>query len=144
MRLREWLEEDLPKIAEMERAYFDGDAWTEKMLLDTMRSPFSWGVLAEEGGQVCGYACLMALFETAELLNIAVDDSFRRRGIGKLLMNALHERARVLGAERMMLEVRRSNTPAIAMYESFGYVKIAVRKGYYSEGEDADIMQKDL
>ena len=144
MILREWTKGDLPKIAEMERAYFAGDAWTEKMLLDTMASPFSWTVLAEEGGQVCGYACLMTLFETAELLNIAVDDTLRRRGVGGLLMNALHERAKELGAERVMLEVRRSNAPAIAMYQKFGYVKIAVRKGYYSDGEDADIMQKDL
>ncbi len=144
MILREWTQGDLPKIATMERAYFAGDAWTEKMLSDTMNSPFSWTVLAEDGGQVCGYACLMTLFETAELLNIAVDNAVRRRGFGDLLMNALHERARELGAERVMLEVRRSNDPAIAMYRKHGYEKIAVRKGYYADGEDADIMQRDL
>ena len=144
MKLREWTDGDLERIAQMERAYFAGDAWTEKMLRDTMASPYSWTVLAEEGGKVCGYACLMTLFETAELLNIAVDSEFRRRGIADLLMKALHDKATELSAERVMLEVRKSNLPAIGLYVKHGYQKIAVRKGYYSDGEDADIMQKDL
>ena len=144
MILREWTKDDLPKIAEMERAYFAGDAWSEKMLLDTMESSFSWTVLIENGGQVCGYACLMTLFETAELLNIAVDKAFRRQGIADRLMDALHEKARGLGAERVLLEVRKSNDPAIGLYAKHGYEKISVRKGYYSDGEDAEIMQKNL
>ena len=144
MKLREWTDGDLERIAQMERAYFAGDAWTEKMLRDTMASPYSWTVLAEEDGKVCGYACLMTLFETAELLNIAVDSEFRRRGIADLLMKALHDKATELSAERVMLEVRKSNLPAIGLYVKHGYQKIAVRKGYYSDGEDADIMQKDL
>ena len=144
MNLREWTEGDLPKIAEMEREYFGGDAWSEKMLLDTLKLSFSWTVLAEEGGQVCGYACISSLFETAELLNIAVAKEWRRQGIGDTLINALHARAKELGAERMMLEVRCSNVPAIALYRKYGYEKIAVRKGYYADGEDADIMEKIL
>ena len=144
MKLREWTDGDLERIAQMERAYFAGDAWTEKMLRDTMASPYSWTVLAEEDGIVCGYACLMTLFETAELLNIAVDSEFRRRGIADLLMKALHDKATELSAERVMLEVRKSNLPAIGLYVKHGYQKIAVRKGYYSDGEDADIMQMDL
>ena len=144
MKLREWTDGDLERIAQMERASFAGDAWTEKMLRDTMASPYSWTVLAEEDGKVCGYACLMTLFETAELLNIAVDSEFRRRGIADLLMKALHNKATELSAERVMLEVRKSNLPAIGLYAKHGYQKIAVRKGYYSDGEDADIMQKDI
>ena len=144
MLLRAWEEKDLVEIAEMEKRCFPSDAWTRAMLADTMRMPYQWSVLAEDRGQVCGYACLFSLFETAEVLNIAVDLPYRGRGIGAELLSALHEKAKELGAERMMLEVRASNVAAIAMYQKFGYEKISVRKGYYADGEDADIMQKIL
>ena len=131
-------------IADMEKRCFPSDAWTRAMLADTLKMPYQWSVLAEEDGQVCGYACLFSLFDTAEVLNIAVDYAFRGKGIGGTLLQALHEKAKELGAERMLLEVRASNTPAIALYHKFGYEKISVRKRYYADGEDADIMQKML
>lgn len=144
MLLRPWKEEDLPAIAAMEQRCFPQDAWSQKMLEETMQAPFSWCVLAEDGGQVCGYACLYSVFDTADLMNIAVDSAFRGRGIGGALVDALHAKAKELGAERMLLEVRVSNAAAIALYKKQGYEKIAVRKGYYGNGEDADIMQKKL
>ena len=144
MKLRAWTEEDLFVIADMEKRCFPSDAWTRAMLADTLKMPYQWSVLAEEDGQVCGYACLFSLFDTAEVLNIAVDHAFRGKGIGGTLLQALHEKAKELGAERMLLEVRASNTPAIALYHKFGYEKISVRKRYYADGEDADIMQKML
>ena len=144
MLLRPWKEEDLPAIAAMEQRCFPQDAWSSKLLEETMQAPFSWCVLAEDGGQVCGYACLYSVFDTADLMNIAVDSAFRGRGIGGALVDALHAKAKELGAERMLLEVRVSNAAAIALYKKQGYEKIAVRKGYYGNGEDADIMQKKL
>ena len=58
------------------------------------------------------------------------------------MLSSMHEKAKELGAERIMLEVRASNASAITLYEKFGYVKISVRKRYYADGEDADIMEK--
>ena len=144
MILRAWEEKDGDTIAEMEKRCFPQNAWTKGMLSELLDSPYEWAVLAEEGGQVCGYACLFTLFETADLMNIAVDEPFRGRGIACRLIEALHEKAKELGAERVMLEVRVSNAPAIALYQKYGYEKIAVRKNYYGNGEDADIMQKML
>lgn len=144
MILRAWEKKDVDTIAEMEKRCFPQDAWTKGMLSELLDSPYEWAVLAEEGGQVCGYACLFTLFETADLMNIAVDEPFRGRGIACRLIEALHEKAKELGAERVMLEVRVSNAPAIALYQKYGYEKIAMRKNYYGNGEDADIMQKML
>ena len=144
MLLRAWEEKDVPQIACIEQRCFPQDAWTQKMLADTLKTPYGWSVLAEEGGQVCGYACLFTLFETAELLNIAVDIPYRGQGIGENLLLAVHEKAKQLGAERVMLEVRVSNAAAIGLYRKHGYEKVAVRKHYYADGEDADIMQKML
>ena len=144
MQLRSGEEKDLPILAKMEGRCFPCDAWSEEMLSEVLKSPYQWSVLAEEEGKIYGYACLFSLFETAELLNIAVDTDYRGRGIGERLLTAIHDQAKTMGAERILLEVRVSNAPAIALYKKHGYEKIAVRKNYNGNGEDAEIMEKRL
>ena len=143
MTIRAWTKEDIAVIAEIERKSFS-DPWTEDMLRDTLRFPIYHTFLAEEGGQVCGYSCLIVLFEDAELANIAVSSVCRGQGIGKLLMEQMHEKAKALGAERVLLEVRVSNQNAIGLYEKYGYVRYGKREKYYADGEDAYLMVKTL
>lgn len=140
MIIREWTKEDLSVIAEMERRCFY-DAWTEEMLADTLRYPIYNCFLVEEGGQVCGYCCLIVVCEDAEVGNIAVDLPFRGRGVGKALMEKMHERARAKGATQCFLEVRVSNQNAIALYKKFGYESYGIRARYYEDGEDAVVMK---
>ena len=143
MIVRAWEEKDVVAIADIEQKSF-ADPWTERMLSDTLRFPIYHTFLAEEGGQVCGYGCLIVLFEDAELANIAVAPTHRGRGVGKLLLEKMHEHAKSLGAERMLLEVRVSNQNAIGLYEKYGYERYGLRENYYADGEDAYLMQKSL
>ena len=143
MIVRAWEEKDIPQIVEIEKNSFS-DPWTEGMFLDTLRFPVYHTFLVEDGGQVCGYGCLILLFEDAELANIAVAPTHRGRGVGKLLMEKMHSYAKTFGAERMLLEVRVSNQPAIGLYEKYGYEKYGLRENYYPDGEDAHLMQKCL
>ena len=143
MIIRPWTKEDIPVIAEMERRCFH-DAWTEEMLSDTLRYPIYNCFLAEEGGQVCGYCCLIVVCEDAEVGNIAVDTPFRGKGIGKALMDAMHQRAKEKGATQSFLEVRVSNANAIALYKKFGYESYGIRARYYEDGEDAMVMKRAL
>ena len=143
MIIREWTKEDIPTIAKMERRCFH-DAWTEEMLSDTLRYPIYNCFLAEEGGQVCGYCCLIVVCEDAEVGNIAVDTPFRGKGIGKALMEAMHQRAKEKGATQSFLEVRVSNANAIALYKKFGYESYGIRARYYEDGEDAMVMKRAL
>lgn len=143
MIIREWTKEDIPVIADMERRCFH-DAWTEEMLSDTLRYPIYNCFLAEEGGQVCGYCCLIVVCEDAEVGNIAVDTPFRGKGIGKALMEAMHQRAKEKGATQSFLEVRVSNANAIALYKKFGYESYGIRARYYEDGEDAMVMKRAL
>jgi ribosomal-protein-alanine N-acetyltransferase len=88
-----------------------------------------------------GHAGLMVIAGEGHVTTVAVDPAWQRRRIGALLMLDLHEHAIGRGLEALTLEVRVSNTAAIALYRRFGYAPAGVRKNYYSdEGEDGLIM----
>lgn len=143
MIAREWTKSDISQIAEIEKQCFS-DPWSEQAFESGMNSPFFYGILFEEGGQVCAYACEMVIFEDAEILNVAVVPSFRRRGLGEELMLALENYAKNKGAERLLLEVREGNIPARGLYEKQGFEAYGVRKNYYEDGENAVVMQKKI
>ena len=143
MILRAIEEKDIEVLTEAEKRCFK-DPWTKEMFSALLKLPFQYGFIAEEGGQVCGYCCLSVLFEEAEVLNIAVDTPFRKRGVGaEILQNAL-EKAKELGAEKCCLEVRVSNLPALTLYRKFGFENLSIRAKYYEDGEDALVMVKKL
>ena len=85
--------------------------------------------------------CVCSRYDTVwHVMNVAVDDRLRRRGIATTLLSHLFERADEPG-EQYTLEVRTSNAPAIALYERFGFRSAGLRRGYYHDNkEDAVIM----
>ncbi len=141
MTIRAFTQQDIPKIAELEKLCFS-DPWQADAFYAVCRYPVLYGLVAEEDGEIVGYCCTQVLFEDAELQNIAVAPKMRGRGLATDLLTAAEENAKTLGAEKCFLEVRVGNTPAIRLYEKFGYERIGVRKGYYGEGEDAILMRK--
>ena len=143
MILRSWQESDLPQIEKIEQESFS-DPWPLDAFRPVLRFPVLYGILAEDGGQVLGYACTQVVFEEMELQNIAVAPWARGKGVGAALLAAVEENAKSRGAEYGFLEVRVSNAPAISLYQKFGYQQIGVRKNYYPDGEDAIVMKKDL
>ncbi len=91
------------------------------------------------------YAGMWVILDEAHITNIAVNHAYRGRGIGRLAMLALEQKALELGAIRMTLEVRVSNTAARHLYETIGFRGTGVRRDYYSDThEDAIVMWKDL
>ena len=143
MTIRPFTQQDIAKIAELEKLCFS-DPWTEDALAAVCRYPVLYGWKAEEGGEIVGYCCTQVVFEDAELQNIAVAPKARGRGFANALLTAAEEHAKGLGAEKCFLEVRVGNIPALRLYEKFGYERIGVRKGYYADGEDAIVMRKML
>lgn len=102
-------------------------------------------VACDLSDEVIGFAGIMMVADEAELLNIAVSDSFRKRGTGQELLMKVLSKASEKGAKRMLLEVRKGNTPAISLYHKNGFVKLGERKDYYNNPkEDAIIMEKKL
>ena len=143
MTYRSWKFEDILKISELEKECFS-DPWTYRMFVEGFSSKLFYGVCAVEDGEIVGYACETVLFENAEVDNIAVAESCRRRGVGKKLLKKLETEAKERGARVILLEVRASNAPAMTMYLKEGFKGIYVRPRYYPDGEDAVVMQKEL
>ena len=143
MTYRSWKFEDILKISELEKECFS-DPWTYRMFVEGFSSKLFYGVCAVEDGEIVGYACETVLFENAEVDNIAVAESCRRRGVGKKLLKKLETEAKERGARVILLEVRVSNAPAMTMYLKEGFKGIYVRPRYYPDGENAVVMQKEL
>ncbi len=143
MTVREWKYEDILAVTNLEKQCFP-DAWTYKAYADSFLTGLFHGVLAEEDGKLVGYGFITCVFEVADLDRIAVAPEKRGTGVGKEILNALFDVAKSLGTERMMLEVRESNAPAIALYEKSGFTRISKREKYYGDGETALVYEKYL
>lgn len=95
--------------------------------------------------RVAGYAGLQYVLDEGYILNLAVWPQFRRRGVASALIEALEVEAVKLGLVFLTLEVREGNAPAIALYESAGFLLAGLRKNYYdSPGENALLLTKFL
>jgi len=99
------------------------------------------------GDELIGFSVVMAVLDEAHLLDIGVAQSHQAQGLGARLLQRAIDRARSVGATRMLLEVRAANEPAIAFYRRSGFSQIGLRRGYYPATigrEDALVFDKDL
>ena len=138
-------EQHVPQIAALEAASFSAP-WDEASIHAELDNPLALWLAAEDAEQhVLGYVGSQSCFEDADILNVCVAPEARRRGIAEALMLELERRLRPKGVEKITLEVRASNEPAIALYSKIGYVKVGTRRNYYEKPrEDALILQKSL
>ena len=98
-------------------------------------------LVARAGDDVVGFGGLWLMVDDAHVTTISVHPDWRRRGVGRLLLLGLAEVAIQIGARRLTLEVRSSNSAAQALYRAFGFEVVGRRPGYYSDdGEDALVM----
>jgi ribosomal-protein-alanine N-acetyltransferase len=165
MRVRRAMLADLDRIFEIERCSFSAP-WPREYLAQHLGD--DGFVVVEYGNLVVGYAVVgikipsfwarleqrtRALLTGQEpqepppvghILNIAVDPAYRRKGLGKRLLEYALDYCRQLGAERVELEVRTGNDAAIALYQKYGFVIRERVPLYYSDGEDAFVMVREL
>ena len=101
-------------------------------------------IVADIGGRVVGYIALVDYGREAKIISFAVKREFRGKGIGTKLLKTAIERCKQRGKERILLEVRVSNTTAQRLYKKNGFKIIDVIPNYYNDGEDAYLMALDL
>lgn len=108
---------------------------------DFVENPRSVWFVALDNGEVIGFAGLWRGVEEMHIVNVAVTNSQRKKGIGKMLVSQLLDQTESEKMKIIILEVRKSNIPAINLYKGFGFREMYVRKGYYQEdGEDGIVM----
>ena len=133
--------DDLDAVVAIEAESY-ASPWHCEHFQNEITARYSWPLVAVEDTCVIGYVCLMSLFEEAQILNIAVVPDRRGRGVARMLLKEAFCRALEEGAEVMALEVRASNSSAIALYEQFGFKQVGMRTRYYDGTEDAILMEK--
>ena len=130
---------DLPHVIAIERRAFP-TPWSLAMFVLELSKPSGVCLAASFGNDLVGYLICSRYDDVWHLMNVAVDPSRRRRGVGSALLAEMLDRAG-RGQDRYTLEVRTSNAGAIEMYERFGFTAAGMRRRYYQDtGEDAVIM----
>lgn len=135
--------EHLSALLELDQACFGG-LWTLEAYqreLDSPNSDLIGLVNPFAPNSLLGVGCLWAILEEAHITILAVHPQYQRQGFGQALLYGLLSVAEQRNLERATLEVRVSNSSAIALYQKFGFKTAGRRKGYYKDtGEDALIL----
>lgn len=134
---------DLAALRKLEHICFDKDAWPLLDLIAVLTWPEVIRLKVMEGDEMIAFAACdpRPSQSAAWITTIAVDPRWQRRGIARMLLHACEERT---NQPRMKLSVRISNHGAISLYEKEGYQTVDVWGRYYSDQEDALVMEKLL
>ena len=132
--------EDIPYVAELEAICFSMP-FTEKALSELF-SNTSWHFfVAKQENKVVGYISFYCIIDETEIVNVCVLPEYRGQGIGRRLTQCAIDFNKEIKGTKVMLEVRISNTPAIKLYESLGFIPVGVSKNHYKmPTEDALLM----
>jgi ribosomal-protein-alanine acetyltransferase len=137
---------DAAALLDIETTSFTQDRISPRAMAHHLSSDTADVLLATLGYDPAGYALLLyrSTSTLARLYSIATLPSARGKGVGRRLMTALERAAIKRGCDRLRLEVREKNTPAIALYESLGYRRIGRYEDYYQDGASALRFEKQL
>ncbi len=139
MKIRELSRLDTDFLVK-ERVNFP-DGWNKEMIENAFLGGRFFGFIAEEDGKNIGFITCSAGLDTVDIESVYVIKEKRHKGVASaLIKNALQK----AGNKRVLLEVRSTNTFAIGLYKKYGFIEISVRKKYYSNGEDALVMEKKI
>ena len=141
VHIRWMIRRDMPEVLQTEQDSFEY-SWTEEDFLRCLRQRNCIGMVAEQGEKVVGFMIYELHKAKLHILNFAVSDQFRRRGVGtqmakKLITKLSHDRR-----SRIMLEIRETNLPAQLFFRTLGFRAVSVLRQFYEDTpEDAYLMQ---
>ena len=123
-------EGDIKQVAAIEKEIFSLP-WSEKSFLDSLKNENTVYIVAEIKDEIVAYCGAYISFEEADISNVAVKKNFRRKNVAENMLN------------KLTLEVREPNVPAISLYEKLGFEEAGIRKNFYEKPvENALIMWK--
>lgn len=131
------------QVAALEKLCF-ADPWSEMSIASELQNLWAYWLVAVSDDRVVGYIGSQSSIDEADVMNVAVHPEYRRQGIAEGLICTLVEELKNRGIHALLLEVRASNAPAIALYEKLGFQQVGLRKNYYrNPKEDALILRKE-
>ncbi len=148
-RLRKMVANDLDAVMAIESVAHPHH-WSAELVRRELGHEWSTVLLCEEpdgrgGMKLLGFLILWLVHDELHILNLATAPEHRRRGVGRTLLEAALARGRQHRCVQATLEVRRSNDPAIGLYQAFGFRAVGIRPNYYvDEREDAIVMVFDF
>ena len=132
---------DLADILSIEKKVFKHPWSKEQLSWELNSQPVAENYVMIARGNMIGYLFSHVVDDDVQILNIAIDIPFQHKGYGEQLLSFFLDQFNADSS--IHLEVRKSNFPAINLYLKFGFHETGSRKGYYSDGEDAIIMQRN-
>lgn len=127
--------ENLDEVVAIEKSVYS-HPWTRGNFIDSIQSGYQCWVMRDAAEALLGYFFVMQALDEAHLLNISVHGDMHGRGIGKMLLDKVCLLAHQQKMQSILLEVRPSNTRAIAIYQRYGFVEIGRRRDYYPAADD--------
>lgn len=146
LEIRPMTTADLSAVLEIEKTLFPIDAWTDALFLAELAEvsisrDVSVAILDSE---IVGYASFRYVGKQGDVNTVAVASDQQGKGIGTALMDWLESQAALRNVREIFLEVRSDNEVAIKMYAAREYERIDIRRNYYGNTIDANIMRKRL
>ncbi len=137
--------EDLQHVMAIEKEAFP-DPWHESFFKRELRKDRKHAYLyvAKLHRKVIGFIVFYIISGEGHIYNIAVDTAYRRHGIGKYLLESALEIIEKNGVDEVFLEVSVTNTAALELYKKYHFQVFGVRKRYYSNGDDAYVLRKEM
>ena len=118
--------------------------WTENMFMEELKNKNSFFKVLFLDNTVAGYIIYHIILDEAEILNIVIDNKFKRQSLGKYLLEQTINDISNKNIKTIFLEVGEKNVPAINLYLKFGFKQYNIRNNYYKNGENAILMKKQL
>lgn len=135
--------DDIPAVMALDRECFV-TPWSENAYQTELSNQCAEYYVAWSGGDLVGYAGIWLILDEVHITTLGVAERCRGHKVGERLLIRLLDAAKDRGAQRVTLEVRKSNKIARALYAKYGFRDAAIRKAYYSDnGEDAVVMWVD-
>ena len=136
MKIVKMTASDCRELAELDRRCFSVP-WSEQSFFEETKNTLATYLLARDDGKTVGYCGFWRVSGEAQITNIAVLPEYRHQGAAKALIEEMLKICK--DDERIILEVRQSNLPAISLYEKFGFEKAGIRKRFYHSPDEDGI-----
>jgi len=153
-KLRKFIPKDLERVVYINRTCLP-ENYVDQFFIDLYERFPETFIVAEEDGEIVGYImCRIEMglsnfgfsgfIKKGHIVSLAVMPGYRRKSVGQALVSRAMEGMRFYNARQCFLEVRVTNMPAISLYKKLGFKILRTIRGYYSDGEDAYLMTREL